>query len=285
MSSAKSTTAVPDAAFELWQRLAAFPASRTDAALLHLQEWIAEHIGADNVIWIGTSRALSGKPAEADAFLGWRLRDRVALHPDPEPYRKQLSQYFDKEHYGKLSPTYYERSHEAQKEDHVGMDSRASMAGAGHFRTFRIRHYIDFAAFKKTSHYKRYYLHGGVHDRIGVGFPVGPDHESFFLIDRWQGKNRRLFSLREETLAGTAVRGAPELHRRLLLGNGLLMGDKLLSPVERKILQGLLAGLTEKDIAHSVGQKLSTVHKYVTELYPRFGVTSRPALMALWLGA
>src|SRR5690554_642215 len=98
----------PDPTCALWHRLAAFSAAETDAALTHLQEWIAKEIDADNVIWIGGVRVMHGKPAAADAFLGWRLRARVALRPDPPPYRKQLAQYYDTEHYGKLTPTYYQ---------------------------------------------------------------------------------------------------------------------------------------------------------------------------------
>ena len=279
-------TAVTEATFDLWQRLSKFSASETDAALTHLQTWIAGEIDADNVIWIGGVRIMEGAEAGADAFLGWRLRDRTALRPDPAPYRQQLKEYYETEHYGKLTPTYYERSHEAKKEDHVGMDSRASMAGNGRFRVHRIRDkdYLDFAAFKKTPHYRRYYRDAGIVDRILIGFPVTPDHESYFLIDRFQGETRRpLFTLAEATLAGDAVRGVPELHRRLFLGNGLLMGDKLLSPMEREILRGLLTGQTEKEIAGSLGRRHTTLHKHVMGLYTRYGVKSRQALMAIWL--
>jgi len=281
-----ATTAASDSIFELWQRLAEYPASETDAALAHLQKWIAKTICADNVIWIGAVRVLHGVAAKADPFLGWRLRDRVALRSDPEPYRKQLTQYFEPEHYGKLSPTYYERSHEAQREDHVGMDSRATMAGCGGFRVYRIRdpRYLNFGAFEKTAHYRRYYLEGGIHDRIMAGFPVTPECESFFLVDRFQAEPEpRLFNLREATVVGDAVRGVPWLHRRLFLGNGLLVSDKLLSPTERQILKGLLTGATEKELALSTGQQVTTLHKYVSALYVRYGVKSRPALMALWL--
>ncbi|MCK9589783.1 MAG: hypothetical protein WC003_17225 [Terrimicrobiaceae bacterium] len=99
------------------------------AALTCLREWIAAAIGADNVVWIGAVRVLRDSAAKEDAFLGWRLRDRVALRPNPEPYRKQLAEYFDAEHYGKLTPTYCQRSHEAKKEDHVGMDCIIPRAG------------------------------------------------------------------------------------------------------------------------------------------------------------
>lgn len=249
-------------------------------------EWIARQIAADNVIWIGAVRVLRGEPAQADAFLGWRLRARVALRPDPEPYRKQLASYYDSEHYGKLTPTYYKRSHEEKKDDHVGMDSRASMAGTGRFRVHRLRDgWIDFAVFRRTSHYKLYYRDGGIADRIMIGFPVTGDLESFFLIDRFHAEGiarRRHFTLQESRLAGDAVRGMPGIHRRLFLGNGLLMGDKPLSPMESQVLQCLLTGLAEKEIAAKTGQKPSTLHKYVTQLYARFKVKSRPELMALW---
>ncbi len=281
-----SMPSVTDATFDLWQRLSTFPASETDAALKHLQEWIAEKIDADNVIWIGGVRVMRGASAKADPFLGWRLRARVALRPDPAPYRKQLAEYYDSEHYGKLTPTYYRRSHEAKDADHIGMDSRASMGSTGRFRFYRIRDgkLFDFAAFKKTPHYKRYYRDAGIADRIMVGFPVTADLESFFLIDRFQSKpRRRLFTHREAEMAGHALRGLAQLHHRLLLGNGLLASDKLLSPLERQILRGLLTGRAEKQIAVSLGRKLATLHKNVTALYTLFGVKSRPALMALWL--
>jgi len=281
-----SISSVTDATFDLWQRLSNFPASETDAALRHLQEWIVETIDADNVVWIGGVRVMRGAAAKADSFLGWRLRARVALRPDPAPYRKQLAEYYDSEHYGKLTPTYYQRSHEAKDADHIGMDSRATMGSTGRFRFYRVHDgtFFDIAAFKKTPHYQRYYRDAGIADRIMVGFPVTADLESFFLIDRFQAKpRRRLFTRREAELAAHALRGLAQLHHRLLLGNGLLASDKLLSPLERQILRGLLTGQTEKQIALSIGRKPATLHKHVTALYTLFSVKSRQALMALWL--
>lgn len=275
--------------FALWQRLAEFPAGQTDAAMHHLQEWLAQAIDADNVIWIGTGRALRGAAAKHDPFLGWRLRVRRPLRPDPAPYRRQLAAYYTGDHYGKLTPTYYARSHEAKQEAHVGMTSRASMAGAGRFRAHRMRDrdFLDFAAFRRTLHYRLYYRDAGIVDRIWIGFPVSENNESFFLLDRIRRPGaapRRHFSRREADLAGAAVRGAPELHRRLILSHGLLVGDKLLSPTERNILHCLLTGLSEKEIAARAGQKPATLHKYVTALFARFHVSSRAGLMSLWLG-
>lgn len=277
---------VDSATFDFWRTMAEFRAGEMDAALKFLQEWVAKRVKADNVIWIGGVRALRGAKAKVDPFLGWRLRARVALRPDPEPYRKQLAEYFDKEHYGKLTPTYYDRSHQPQDENHVGMDSRASMSGCGRFRVghIRNRNFLDFEAFKKTAHYRRYYEEGGIADRFMVGFPVTKDHESLWMVDRFQARGGVPFTTHETQVIGDALRGLPLFHRQLLLGNGLLMGDKPLSPIERDIVQGLLSGKTEKEIAVALGRKPATLHKYVTSVYIRYGVKSRPALMAMWLG-
>jgi len=278
---------VTEATYALWQRLAAFPAAETDGALRCLMEWLVREIDADNVVWIGAVRALRGAGAKKDdPFFGWRLRVRQALKPPSASYRRLLSGYYDGHHYGKLTPTYYARSH-GEKLDHVGMTGRASLAGVGRFRMHRTRHgWIDFAAFRRTLHYELYYRREGIVDRITIGFPVNVDAESFLLIDRQNtegGRRRRPFTAREAALVGSAVRGLPELHRRLFLSHGLFGNDKPLSPTERRILHGLLAGQTEKKIAAATGQSPSTLHKYVTALYQRFRVGSRAELLARWL--
>ena len=50
----------------------------------------------------------------------------------------------------------------------------------------------------------------------------------------------------------------------------------------RQVLEGLLRGLSEKEIAAELNLSSRTVHKYVEHLYRHFGVNSRPRLMALW---
>lgn len=284
---ARAVSTSPEALFALWHELAAFPVSQAESALLHLMEWIAVEIDADNVIWIAAVRVLEGEAANQDPFFGWRLRARLPLRPEPEAYQRVLKEYYEPEHYGKLTPTYHSRSH-STKLEHVGMTGRASLAGAGRFRVHRLRDkgWIDYKAWKQTESYKMYYGDPGIIDRMTVGTPVSPKCESFLLIDRIQKEGapkRRPFSNREAARAGDAVRGIPSLHRQLVLGNGLLVGDKPLSPKEKRILNGLLDGLTEKEIAASTGQKFATTHKYVKALYTRYGAQSRAGLMSLWL--
>jgi DNA-binding CsgD family transcriptional regulator len=280
---------VTEATYALWHRVATFPAADTEGALRCLMEWLIREVDADNVIWIGAVRALRGAEAKDDPFFGWRLRARESLRPESPSYSRLLKNYYDGHHYGKLTPTYYARSHK-EKIDHVGMTGRASLAGAGRFRVHRMRSggWIDFAAFRRTLHYRLYYQDHGIVDRMTIGFPVNADAESFFLVDRCsaeRGARRRPFSASEAAVAGGAVRGVPGLHRRLFLDNGLFASDKPLSPTERRILRGLLSGRAEKQLAAATGQSLATLHKYVSALYKRFRVNGRSALMALWLHA
>lgn len=281
--------AVDAATFAVWDRLAAFPVGETDAQLQCLLQWLAQAVNADNVIWIGAVRVLRGARAKDDPFLGWRLRGRVTLREEPSAYREQHSRYYATDHYGRLTRGYYERSHRDEvRLVHAGMTGTASLAGAGRFRAHRLRDpdFLDFAAFKRTEHYRLYYRIPGIVDRMTVGFPVHDDAESFFLIDRYRlradGARGRPFSSHDVAIAAGALRGVRSLHRQLLMSRGLLSGDKLLSPVERHILFGLLRGDTERGIAAGLGQKPATVHKYVGDLHARFGVCGRAELMALW---
>lgn len=116
---------------------------------------------------------------------------------------------------------------------------------------------------------------------IWTSFPLNADAESVFMIDRMGSAPH--FSLAEVKLAATILRGIRCFHRRLFMDRALLICDKPLSPVARRVLQKLLTGMSEKEIAESLGQSASTTHKYVKTVYARFGVNARAALMSLWL--
>jgi DNA-binding NarL/FixJ family response regulator len=48
-------------------------------------------------------------------------------------------------------------------------------------------------------------------------------------------------------------------------------------------LGGVLTGLSEKQIAANRHQSPHTTHENITNIYRKFGVRNRAALMALWL--
>jgi DNA-binding CsgD family transcriptional regulator len=56
-----------------------------------------------------------------------------------------------------------------------------------------------------------------------------------------------------------------------------------LSRRQQETLELLLAGNAEKQIAATLSISRHTVHIYVKTLYKRFGVNSRPELLAKWV--
>jgi DNA-binding NarL/FixJ family response regulator len=73
------------------------------------------------------------------------------------------------------------------------------------------------------------------------------------------------------------------LHREVLQWHGLLNALKPLSPRERDVLQLLLTGASEREIAHALGLTPATTHQYVVAILRNFGAHSRAELMAQWL--
>jgi len=270
-----------ESVYRLWDEMGTLTPGGVDASLDTLMRWIAKRTGASNVIWIGALRALRGAKAKDDAFSGWRLRIRHSLYSPDAAYAKVLAAYYQVEHYAKTAAPNRRKWEKERALLHSGMTGRKMLALAGSFRVFRLRDgWVDFEAFRRTEHYDLYYRKAGLADRIHAGFPFDADTESLFLVDRKRGA----FTDRHKALVEMALRGNREFHRRLFLDHGLLNGNFPLTPLQRRIVHGLLSGLSEKEIAAATGQNPKTMHGYVTALYARFGVKGRPALAALWLG-
>jgi DNA-binding NarL/FixJ family response regulator len=72
-----------------------------------------------------------------------------------------------------------------------------------------------------------------------------------------------------------------------LLGRELLVTTQPnlhgLSPRLRELLERLLVGDSEKEVALWLGLSAGTVHQYVKQVYRHFGVSSRAELMAYFL--
>jgi DNA-binding CsgD family transcriptional regulator len=152
---------------------------------------------------------------------------------------------------------------------------------AGCFRANRLIDLVPESWFD-SDYYHAYYLGAGRSDAIWTGIPINPDVEIYIGVFRHTGHSR--FSERERDTVAYALRGLKWFHRQQLLGQGLLVANTPLTPVETRVLQGLLAGLSEKQIAAAQGHSYHTTHEYVSNLYRKFGVKNRAALTALWLG-
>ncbi|MCF3649354.1 helix-turn-helix transcriptional regulator [Synoicihabitans lomoniglobus] len=250
---------------ELWDELADLPLAETRLSIELLFSRISEWVGADDAFWIGIARVQSEPHAANDVLHGWRLRtaERWITRPEynAEFIRKVL----------------------AHMERDPGMGVRKVISEAGRFRSYRQRDgFIDFKAFRQTPQYEMYFKKGGITDRIWCVSPVNRDAESLFCFDRI--RRRSHFTLEHERLVAQVLRGIKWFHRQLLLNHGLLVGKTPLSPTHRRLLPQLLSSKSEKEIADALGLSRATTHKYVTDIFRSFNVSSRAGLMTLWMG-
>jgi len=250
-----------DRIHSLWDELADFDAARAAEARNHLLGGICELIGARNASWIGAVRL--GEPEPADPVKGWRPRAVRQLHADP------LHEYKAKKQCDLL---------EAGEVDETTV---RNVALAGRYRVNRLADLVPESWFG-GAYYKAFYLDVGYRDAIWAGVPVNEDAEVYFGFLR--GLDQEPFGAMEKTIVAHALRGLRWFHRLQMLGEGIGAASAPLTPTERRILQGLLRGLTEKQIAEANGHSAYTTHEYVKRVFRKYGVSSRPQLMALWLG-
>jgi DNA-binding CsgD family transcriptional regulator len=244
----------------LWDELAEYDASRHDQALVRVLEALGELVDAQNVSWFAAVR-LPDLPG--DAIHGWRPRFVQFLRATAELTRAVAEQ----------------ETKLARPDVDITVIRNVSLAGR-----LRANRLVDLAPpeWFESDYYRDYYLKVGHVDGIHAGCPVSEETEVYFGVYRGVGHPRFTEAERDTVLA--ALRGLKWFHRQYLLSHGLLVARSPLTPTERSVLQGLLTGLSEKEIAADLGRRPQTTHENVKHLYRKFGVRSRAALMALWLG-
>ena len=268
VSSAKVQQRMGDI-FELWDDLNDFGKDKTDAALTHCMERICGWLDAQNAFWVGAVHVLRNAPRKqsADALSGWRIRSIQPLHP----------QYHDPKHYKKV----------VKATDHADLELGATNialgASSGRFRAYTLQggRLVDLAAFQQTAHYDFYYRQHDIRDRIWVVSPVNADTESYFCFDRLGEQPH--FDDDDLELAAFALRGVKWFHHQLMLSHGLGLCEDPLTPAEQRVIQGLLSGASEREIAETMKLSQGTVHQYATRIYQKFAVRGRVEFTALWL--
>jgi len=243
----------------LWDELSDFQASQSDQAAAHLMARLCKLVGAWNATWAGAIRFEDA--ARHDQLQGWRVGAVQALkavepHPD-EGHFKEILRVWDRR---EIDPSFL-----------------LPMRNVGTFRTYSFRRELP-ADWFASPFYERHYGSVGTHDAVFVAFPFNDDCESHFGF-----YSATTFTDDDIALLGYALRGIKWFHRQLLLSSGLLMASAPLTPTERKVLQLLLTKAAEKEIAQQVNMAPSTAHQHVTRIFRKFGVSSRAALMSIWL--
>lgn len=245
----------------LWDDLADFDAARVDAALDHLLASLCELVAAQNAMWFGAVRMADIMPG--DPVHGWRPHTIRHLHPSRprETVAKEQARNLE--------------------QGSVDITTIRNAALAGTFRANRLIDLVPESWFD-SEYYQLCYRDVGYEDAIWAGFPINEDVEVYFGILRDIGHPR--FSAAERDTVAYALRGLKWFHRRQVLGHGLLAASSPLTPTERSVLQSLLTGQSEKQIAAAMGKSYHTTHEHVSSLFRKFDVKNRAGLMALWLG-
>ncbi|KDP86256.1 MULTISPECIES: helix-turn-helix transcriptional regulator [Cupriavidus] len=250
-----------DDVFALWDRLAEFSAGEADAALTHLLTTLCAMVTAQNALWAVVVRLPS--LARKDPLFGWRPRLVRLLHPVPAMVAS-VQEQFDTLWSGNV-------------------DSSHVVAASGN-EPFRANLLFEAmpAEWFEGAHYRRHYLEVGHADSIQVRCSLNDDVRIHLFVFRDLQAPR--FSAPDLELLGFVMHGLRWYYRQQLLSHGLLIADASLTSAERRVLLGLLDGLTEKQIAQKLEQSPNTTHVHIKSIYTKFNVRNRSTLTALWLG-
>jgi DNA-binding CsgD family transcriptional regulator len=251
----------PDSVYDLWDQLADFDASRSDEALSQFMQGLCALIGARDAVWMGAVRMDVSFPG--DPIQGWRPRVLHRLHPLPH-----------------IEAAVQEQTEKLEQGD-VDENIIRNLDGVGTFRANRLRDLVGPEWFD-SSYYRLYYHGVGYADAVWAATPVNQDAESWFGIFR--GPDMPPFSESERDEIAGILRGIKWFQKQLMLSHGLVIASTPLTPTERRVLHLLMTSLSEKQIASQLERSYHTTHEQIVSIYRKFGIKSRAALMALWLG-
>ena len=121
----------------------------------------------------------------------------------------------------------------------------------------------------------------GIADRMLASLVFDDDLSCQFILDRVGAAP--VFEPETASLVSTYLAGLNRAVRCVVRAYGYVDALSPLTPRERDVLQHLLAGRAEKDIATALGATAQTVHTHVKNIYRKFDVSSRAGLLDLWI--
>lgn len=244
-----------------WDEMAEFHVATSDAALMHLLQFLATQLKAQNVSWLAGIRMHDVAPN--DSLQGWRPRVYGYLNSNPA-----------------LAARSQAMARRIERGD-VDTVMVRTVASAGQWRSKRLIDMVGPEWFE-GDFYRSFYLDHGQVDAIWAGCPLNADTEIYFGVYRAVGQP--MLTEEERDHAGAILRGLKWFYRQLLLSYGFGIATESLTETERAVLQRLLTGQAEKAVARQLNQSPNTTHVHVKSIYRKFGIRNRAMLMALWLG-
>jgi DNA-binding CsgD family transcriptional regulator len=159
---------------------------------------------------------------------------------------------------------------------------------AGCARTLRREQLVDDRSWYRSPFVAEFQRHLGFDDVMASAIPLGGGREVLLALSRPWGD--RSFEERDVLLL-TLIQKATlwiqcrQLHDLQKEKAAAVLDEpaRQLPPRHRRVLDLLLLGRSEKEIAHQTGLTARTTHKYIEQIYRAFQVSSRAELMALWI--
>ncbi|MCB2100655.1 MAG: hypothetical protein KDE22_07280 [Rhodobacterales bacterium] len=253
------------------------PRLRDMRALYNLLEECAD-LGSDSVAW--RNRLLEGASAIIGARVGLYMHVHHALREDEDVKEAMAWGFMDADH---LALWGLYQQEQAQRDDpfHTGYFRDHAVR----LRTRSLTGVVNRREWEKSRHYNDFIRPCGLDDRITSSLRVGggaDDTLQTLVFHRDAGD-------------GAFAPGAKYLVHLLHHEIAQRLGGKLVWPKSRldtsalpprilQVLEGLLAGKSEKRIAKDLGLSPHTVNRHVQRLYRHFDVNSRAQLVALLAG-
>lgn len=244
---------------DLWRELAEHPACEAHGLETLLGRRLGEMVSARSGFFVISARG--APPTPQDPLAGWRVPEMIYVDADEE--RIRLGHEFARSGQAVVDPLV-----------------QAHLHRAGQPRALLRPDLVDERTWS-TSPSRELYSASGVRDRLTAVLPIRSDLEFFVVLDRPTGESA--FAERERRLLEVILSGLLPSAHRILRSRGHLDARRPLTPREREVLQQLLTGRSEKQIASYLELKRGTVHEHITRIYAKFGVQSRVELMSLWL--
>ena len=148
----------------------------------------------------------------------------------------------------------------------------------------RISDSIAFSRFRHGALYADYYRRIGIDHAIALPLHVDDRTLVSFVLNR----RRRDFSERDREVLDLATATLSGMYRQLhpprRAGRAPTRPFATLTAREREIIEWLVAGKTDRDIAAIVDCSHRTVQKHLQRIYEKLGVETRTAAAVRWLG-
>lgn len=254
-----------DALVRLWAEVARFPLGHAEEAirygLVRLSMLLGGSLGAVNLL---ARAALPADRKLQQAFRGWRPVHVIIMAADGRALDKEFDAF--------MKPNAYADDPAAQ----------VTVSEPGRRRAYLLSEMIDDESLESSTTKATMELFGSS-DRLHAILPLRSTLEAVVFLDRPHGAAP--FTARERRVLLEALRGLESAFVALGRSAGYVDCQEPLTPKERLVLNHLLTGRREADIATDLGMGRRSLHQRVVNVYRKFGVSSRPQLMALWLSS